>query len=102
MLQNISLIVCIKKATKCVMIFPSQNALQGSCNYFVFSKCFCFYSNFRPRNQAGFSIPKYTKAKNSEISFHKGDTVGQLNDLFSFGKVNVQGYCIFFYSLFTS
>ncbi len=30
MLQNISLIVCIKKATKCVMIFPSQNDLNGA------------------------------------------------------------------------
>ncbi len=25
MLQNISMIVCMKKATKCVVIFPSQN-----------------------------------------------------------------------------
>ncbi len=38
------------------------------------------------------SIPKYTKAKNSEISFQKGDTVAQLNDLVSFGKVNVHGH----------
>ncbi len=30
MLQNISLIVCIKKANKCVMIFPSQNDLNGA------------------------------------------------------------------------
>ncbi len=30
MLQNISLIVCIKKATKCVVIFPSQNDLNGA------------------------------------------------------------------------
>ncbi len=29
MLQNISLIVCIKKATKCVVIFPSQNDSNG-------------------------------------------------------------------------
>ncbi len=29
MLQIISLIVCVKKATKCVMIFPSQNDLNG-------------------------------------------------------------------------
>ncbi len=27
MVQNISLVVCIKKATKCVVIFPSQNDL---------------------------------------------------------------------------
>ncbi len=40
------------------------------------------------------SIPKYTKAKNSEISFHKGDTVGQLNYLVSFGKVNLYRHCI--------
>ncbi len=32
MLQNFSLIVCIKKATKCVMIFPSQNDLNGALN----------------------------------------------------------------------
>ncbi len=30
MLQSISLIVCIKKSTKCVMIFPSQNDLNGA------------------------------------------------------------------------
>ncbi len=29
-LQNISLIVCIKKTTKCVLIFPSQNDLNGA------------------------------------------------------------------------
>ncbi len=32
MLQNISLIVCIKKAIKYVMIFPSQNDLNGALN----------------------------------------------------------------------
>ncbi len=32
MLQNISLIVCIKKATKCIMIFPSQNGLNEALN----------------------------------------------------------------------
>ncbi len=32
MLQNISLIVCIKKATKCIVIFPSQNDLNGALN----------------------------------------------------------------------
>jgi hypothetical protein len=40
------------------------------------------------------SIPKYTKAKDADISFHKGDTVGQLNDLVSFESVKVQGYSI--------
>ncbi len=30
MLQSISLIVCKKKATKCVMIFPSENDLNGA------------------------------------------------------------------------
>ncbi len=30
MLQIISLIVCIKKASKCVVIFPSQNVLKAA------------------------------------------------------------------------
>ncbi len=45
MLQNIYLIVCIKKATKCVMIFPSQNDLNGALNVgvcikYIFIKLF--------------------------------------------------------------
>ncbi len=45
MLQNISLIVCIKKATKCVDIFPSQNDLNwaldvGVCQIYFFIKLF--------------------------------------------------------------
>ncbi len=35
MLQNISLIVCRKKATKCVMFFPSQNDLNGALDVCV-------------------------------------------------------------------
>ncbi len=44
MLQNISLILCIKKATKYVMIFQSQNDLKGLsisvCVKYIFSKLF--------------------------------------------------------------
>ncbi len=32
MLQNISFIVCIEKATECVMRFPSQNDLNWALN----------------------------------------------------------------------
>ncbi len=44
MLQSISLIVCIKRATKCVMSFPSQNDLDGVldvsvCQIYVLLNC---------------------------------------------------------------
>ncbi len=42
MLQNISLLVCIKKATKYVMILPSQNDLNGALDVGVMSNI-CFY-----------------------------------------------------------
>ncbi len=39
MLQNVSLIVCIKKATKCVVIFPLQNDLNGALDVGVCQIC---------------------------------------------------------------
>jgi lysophospholipase L1-like esterase len=33
------------------------------------------------------SVPKYTKAKDTLTSFHKGNTIGQLNDLVCFNQV---------------
>ncbi len=41
MLQNILWIVCIKKATKCVVIFPSQNDMNvGVSKIYYFIKLF--------------------------------------------------------------
>ncbi len=44
MLQKISLMVCIKKVTKCVMIFPLQNDLNvalnvGVCQIYFLLNC---------------------------------------------------------------
>ncbi len=38
------------------------------------------------------SILKYGKVQNAKLSFHKGDTVTRINDLVSFGQVDVKGY----------
>ncbi len=42
MLQNISMIVCIKKATKCVVIFASQNDLNRAHDVGV-DQIICYY-----------------------------------------------------------
>ncbi len=48
MLQSISLIACIKNATKCVVIFPSQNDLNVALDVGVYQIYFllkCLWMN---------------------------------------------------------
>ena len=38
------------------------------------------------------SLGKHLNIKGADVSFHRGCTVGKLNDMISFGSVQVQGY----------